>query len=129
MESEMDDLACQWIADVCAPTEVAGIDDLRDGTPRLALLLALAGLDSHGSAKQQTWLFYLPYSRQLSSFESTAFCRRCDPVRAVQRAGAGDHQADQPLQDAVPAAREHQGGHRRHAQDGVREAPTACLRI
>ena len=50
MESEMDDLACQWIADVCAPTEVAGIDDLRDGTPRLALLLALAGLDSHGSA-------------------------------------------------------------------------------
>ena len=40
MESEMDDLACQWIADVCAPTEVAGIDDLRDGTPRFVLLRA-----------------------------------------------------------------------------------------
>ena len=58
MESEMDALACQWIADVCAPTEVAGIDDLRDGTPRLALLLALAGLDSYDSAR--ICVVYLP---------------------------------------------------------------------
>ena len=55
MESEMDDLACQWIADVCAPTEVAGIDDLRDGTPCLALLLALAGGQAGPHAAPGNW--------------------------------------------------------------------------
>ena len=52
MESEMDDLACQWIADVCAPTEVAGIDDLRDGTPCLALpCLRSFSMDIYKSAR------------------------------------------------------------------------------